>query len=117
MLYVKRNQSGNIEALYSKPNPDSKKAEITDYDDIECFVLNNMHQEINEEEQVNQRNLMGYLNDSDRQMIRVIEDLIVILVDKNIIQFTDLPGATQEKILTRNNIRSKLEGIFDPDRD
>ena len=51
------------------------------------------------------------LEQSDLEMIRVIEDLIDILVDKNIITFTDFPEASQSKILTRQKIRDKLHDI------
>ena len=43
-------------------------------------------------------------------MIRIVEDLIELLIQKNLIMFTDLPNAAQQKILMRNQIRS----VFQP---
>lgn len=48
------------------------------------------------------------LSASDWDMIRVIEDLIGVLIKKEIINFTDLPAATQNKILKREEIRQIL---------
>lgn len=39
-------------------------------------------------------------------MVRVIEDVIDILIDKNLMLFTDLPEAVQNKILFKKNIRN-----------
>jgi hypothetical protein len=48
---------------------------------------------------------------SDIEMIRVIEDLIELLIHKQLINFTDLPDATQQKILKRKKIRDMLREI------
>ena len=47
---------------------------------------------------------------SDLKMIRVIEDVIDILMAKNLIIFSDLPSAVQEKILKQKGRREKLFG-------
>ena len=48
---------------------------------------------------------------SDLKMIRVIEDVIDILMAKNLIIFSDLPPAVQEKILQQKGRREKLFGV------
>jgi hypothetical protein len=45
---------------------------------------------------------------SDRDLIRVLEDVIDLLTVKGVIQFTDLPKAAQEKLLSRQNIRHRI---------
>lgn len=47
---------------------------------------------------------------SDIKMIRVIEDLIDILISKNIIIFSELPLPVQQKILLKKGNRDKLFG-------
>lgn len=47
---------------------------------------------------------------SDVAMIRVIEDVIDLLIAKNLIVLTDLPPVAQEKLLRRRNRRAELFG-------
>ncbi|MFQ6018752.1 MAG: hypothetical protein ACE5KF_11225 [Kiloniellaceae bacterium] len=48
---------------------------------------------------------------SDLELIRVLEDLIAVLIDKRIIMLTDLPNAAQEKLARRYELRSKLADL------
>lgn len=50
----------------------------------------------------------NWIPDSDVAMIRVIEDIIDALIEKNVIMFTDLPEAARTKILSRKSARNKL---------
>lgn len=50
----------------------------------------------------------NWVPDSDVALIRVIEDIIDTLIDKNVIMFTDLPEAARAKILSRKNARERL---------
>lgn len=43
--------------------------------------------------------------ESDRDVVRVLDDLINLLVEKNTIRFTDLPLAAQRKLLERKGLR------------
>lgn len=52
--------------------------------------------------------VLADLNTSDAQMARVTEDLISLLINKNIILFTDLPSSVQEKLLHRESLREQL---------
>lgn len=55
------------------------------------------------------------LHESDNEMIRVIEDVIELLIAKNLIQFTELPRAVQQKIFNRKKIRRLLSDTMIPD--
>lgn len=48
------------------------------------------------------------LKHTDSEFIRVIEDVIDVLITKNIIAITDLPQAAQDKISDRKTKRSNL---------
>ncbi len=48
------------------------------------------------------------LADSDRNMARIGEDLIEILISKGVITAEDLPGNVKEKIDKRKELREKL---------
>ena len=47
---------------------------------------------------------------TDLQMVRVIEDLIDLLIAKNLIVLTDLPTAVQKKLLGQRSRRASLFG-------
>ena len=63
--------------------------------------------------------LIGFLSDlnmgsssldsSDRDFIRVLEDVVELLVNKGIILFTDLPDSAQQKMMRRQRMRSELQ--------
>jgi hypothetical protein len=47
--------------------------------------------------------------ESDLQMARVVEDLISMLIDKNVIRFTDFPEAAQKRLNYRQNMRKRTQ--------
>ena len=49
-----------------------------------------------------------YLRLTDDEMIRVVEDILDVLLSKNILLFTDLPSAVQVKIQARKQARNQL---------
>ena len=48
------------------------------------------------------------LSESDLEMVRVIEDLVDVLIGKNVFNFTDLPRIAQKKLLNRRQLRRNL---------
>ena len=52
--------------------------------------------------------LQSALVASDLELVRVLEDLIAVLIDKRIIMLTDLPKAAQQKLAHRYELRSRL---------
>lgn len=48
---------------------------------------------------------------SDRKLIRAIEDVVDLLISKNIICITDLPPAVQSKLLERRSLRHSLNAL------
>jgi hypothetical protein len=47
---------------------------------------------------------------SDIDFIRVLEDLIDLMIAKNIISFTDFPAGAQKKLLARRGYRAQIRG-------
>lgn len=45
---------------------------------------------------------------SDMRLVRVLEDLIDLLIDRDLIRFTDLPLPAQEKLMERRSIRQSM---------
>jgi len=50
---------------------------------------------------------------TDAELARVTEDLIDVLIDRSVIQFTDLPVAAQNKLLQRRQTRAGLARRLD----
>lgn len=53
----------------------------------------------------------GTLLQSDLRLVRVLEDLINLLIDREVIRFTDLPLAAQEKLMERRSMRQSMGGL------
>lgn len=54
--------------------------------------------------------LLG-LKQSDLEMVRVLEDVVIVLVERGLISFTDLPEAARRKLDERALARAELEGL------
>lgn len=61
-------------------------------------------------DEVNKEVILQALAASDAELARVTEDLIIVLVKKGVILFTDLPEAVQGKLLDRESLRNQLTG-------
>ncbi|MES9971428.1 MAG: hypothetical protein ABW092_15450 [Candidatus Thiodiazotropha sp.] len=100
MLYAKRDADGNIINLSDTPTADTDEVVTASDDEVIGFIFNNSSTTLSKK----------LLTETDAGMIRIVEDLIELLIQKNLIMFTDLPNAAQQKILMRNQIRS----VFQP---
>jgi hypothetical protein len=99
MLYIERDNDGNIISLHNKPETDaSEQKSIMDEEILE--FLNRS---------VDTDPWMQLLSLSDIGTIRILEDLIDLLIRKNIILFTELPAEAQTKINERKQIRKKID--------
>lgn len=98
-MYVKRNTEGAITAVSLELDGEVKELIDDDSPELAKFFENikpAAHQ---------------LLERSDLQMARVMEDMVNLLIDKNIIQFTELPLAAQEKLLSRKDVRGQMQGV------
>ncbi|MBN3562664.1 hypothetical protein [Aliamphritea spongicola] len=98
MIYVKRDNRQRIAAVSKIPLEGFSALEDQDCEDV--FELASA---IEDDE----------LSRMDKALIRVIEDLVMLLVDKNQIRFTDLPVPVQDKILARQKARKSLQPQLD----
>jgi len=95
MLYVARDSAGRISELHPMPIGQAQEALPADNPEVLQFI----HDRWRENE----------LTQLDRDFVRVIEDTIELLISKEIILFTDLPGKVQEKLLRRKEVRAQLQ--------
>ena len=100
MPFVVRDESGQISEVHNAAD-DRAQEELDSRDpDLQRFLSKAGGHEV-----------QGALVDSDLGLVRVLEDLIGILIDKRIIALTDLPEAAQKKLAHRNSLRSRLADL------
>jgi hypothetical protein len=99
VVYIKRDKDGQICAMYSQEN-----SGITEQIDIDAPEFVDFLTRCNSE-------LKLKFLQSDLQLIRVLEDVINILMDKNIITITDFPQPVIDKLLARQAFRTRYAGV------
>lgn len=98
MVYIKRDKDGQICAVYSQEDPGVTEQIDIDNPEFVDFLMRC------------DKNLQLKFLQSDLQLIRVLEDVIDILMDKNIITITDFPQPVIDKLLARQDFRIKFSG-------
>ena len=103
MPYAYRDNNGLVVSLTQTPDDQHQEyIPPTDKEVIE-FLTGQEHVDLSKDA----------LAESDRDIARVTEDLINLLISKNIILFTELPEAVQQKLLGREKLRSNLNGVME----
>ncbi len=100
MPYVVRDKAGQICGVHSAANGRAREELDSRDPDLQRFLSEAGGHEV-----------QGALVDSDQGLVRVLEDLIAVLIDKRIIALTDLPEAAQQKLSHRYSLRSRLADL------
>jgi len=99
MPYITRGADGRIAALSTLAQAGQQWEEISDDSpELRAFI----------------ESLAGDSNvfeSSDMKMIRAIEDVIDLLIHKNVICITDLPTAVQSKLMERRSLRHSMNAL------
>ncbi len=98
MLFVKKDTKGNIEAISRKAEAGFEPCTPETRREVQKFI----------DDQGDQAAPKDALLASDNELARVTEDLIHLLINKQLIMFTELPEPVQKKILAREKLRAKL---------
>jgi hypothetical protein len=56
---------------------------------------------------------LGELRRTDMEMSRAVEDVIMVLLKKNIMKLTDLPKAVQDRMELRVKMRLTIQNVYD----
>lgn len=99
MLYIERNADGAIAAIHQTPS--EKAAEQKTLLDEEVIAFLGKDGGLD--------SWIKLLSYSDVSIIRVIEDLIDLLVKKNVIMLTELPEEARAKLRERKRVRERME--------
>ncbi|MDO6441351.1 hypothetical protein [Marinobacter sp. 2_MG-2023] len=100
MMYIRRNEQGEIIAASEEPLAGFVDVPPED-PDLQAFLTS-----ITAAGPAESR-----LRESDSALIRVIEDLVDLLSTKGIIRFTDLPAEAQDKLMIRKSLRGQDEHL------
>ena len=97
VVYVQRNQAGELVSVSLVADAMHGEAVSKQAGELQAFLqhCNAGHND---------------LARSDSDMSRVLEDLIDLLIDKEVMCFTDLPDAAQRKLMQRRRMRQSLTG-------
>jgi hypothetical protein len=101
-MFVKRDEKGQIVAVSAASQPGFEE-QIDPADADVLAFLNAM--KTDDPDEVRQ------LQSSDTDLARVVEDIINLLTDKGVIQFTELPKAAQQKLLQRKTLRKNIRRL------
>jgi len=108
MPYVIRNNKGEIVTIHQNKNDENAQWLEENDSQIIAFIKN----------AVTPNKVKKALTGSDNEMARVIEDLVDLLMEKQIFVYTELPEAVQAKLNVRKQLRQdmgSLENLIDED--
>lgn len=97
MPYVRRDATGEIDALFKQPAPDAPELLPEDHPEVQAFVG-----------RAQPTAAGGDFDRLDADFVRVIEDVIDTLIVKNVINITDLPAGAQAKLFARKSFRERV---------
>ena len=99
MPYIRRNAEGRIVALLAEAAPDATESLPSTHLEVLAFL--------------GVDSAAATFGALDADFVRVTEDLIYTLIEKGVIQFTDLPREAREKLDARQSFRSRrIEGAL-----
>ena len=99
MPYVRRHAEGRVDALFSEVAPDAQELLPSTHPEVMAFLGGGE---------------AAAFNALDLDFVRVTEDLIYTLIEKGLLQFTDLPLEAQRKLDARDSFRKhRVAGALD----
>lgn len=94
MPYVQRDSAGQVVAIFAQPGPGHDELLPAGHPDLTALAG------------------VGEFAHLDADLIRVIEDVVDVLIDRGLLRLTDLPPDAQRKLLARKGARARLrEGL------
>lgn len=97
MPYVIRTPKGDIVSLHREPVPGSEWID-PESAEVRSFVVGD----------ANPDSALDGFRQLDADLVRVIEDLVDVLISRQVIRVTDLPAEAQEKLFARKSFRERL---------
>ncbi|MFZ5959075.1 tryptophan synthase subunit beta [Pseudomonas knackmussii] len=103
MVYVQRDGHGKLLRVESQPFEGMNDTLAYQSDELKDWL----------EARTEVRSRLDLLRHSDLDLVRVLEDVVNVLVERGVIRYTDLPEAARRKLDERAVARAELEGLAD----
>ncbi len=100
MPFVSRNEEGAITGVFGRQTSIALEELDADHPELRAFLQG-----------PGARHVRGRLLASDTEMARIAEDIIEVLIAKNIVNFTDFPREARQKLLHRRDLRRNLSTL------
>lgn len=107
MVYVQRDAEGRILRVEYEPFEGMSDSLAVESPELQRWL--SVRMEV--------KSKLDQLRQTDLDMIRVLEDVLYILIDHGVIQYTELPEAARRKLDQRALVRADLEGLIDHPED
>jgi hypothetical protein len=107
MVYVQRDAEGRILRVEYDPFEGMNDSLAVESPELQRWL--SVRMEV--------KSKLDQLRQTDLDMIRVLEDVLYILIDHGVIQYTELPEAARRKLDQRALVRADLEGLIDHPED
>ena len=101
MFYAERDKDGNIIAIRKNKDSDGEDLTPVTEQELQEFLASDHDPGTYE----------ALLEEADKKMIRVLDDLIEVLIRNNIIMLTDLPEEARAKLGTRKDVRRRMQEV------
>ena len=95
MPYIQRNADGVIDSLHRSGDPGGEFLPDS-HPEVQAFVGGGLRPEFNQ---------------LDADFVRVIEDVIDTLIERHVINITDLPDQAQAKLFARKSFRERVSKV------
>jgi hypothetical protein len=106
MPYILRDETGKIQRISARALHGGELVPHS-HPDVVAF-LNTRGQDPKHIEEA-----LGELRRTDTEMSRAVEDIIMVLLKKNVIKMTDMPKAVQDRMALRVKMRVLIQDIYD----
>ncbi|MER2519166.1 MAG: hypothetical protein ABTQ34_00560 [Bdellovibrionales bacterium] len=106
MPYVFRSEGGQIYRIGVKPVPGAEPLPH-DHPEVRSFLVTHGQ----DPAQID--NALSELRRTDNEMARAVEDVITVLLRKNILKLSELPKAVQERMALRVRMRVLIQEAYD----
>jgi hypothetical protein len=101
VVYVQRDENGHLLRVESSPFEGMTENLAVESSELSVWLQT--------KEEVKAR--LANLYRSDLELVRVLEDVVSVLVERGVIQYTDLPEAARLKLDQRAIDRADIEGL------
>ena len=101
MVYVQRDAAGRLLRVEHEPFDEMNETLAVESDELLAWLQ--------AKEEVKAR--LHSLKQTDLDLVRVLEDVVSVLVERGVIRYTDLPEVARAKLDQRALARADIEGL------